>query len=165
MAIRGTWKQEGTNSVDKTHDTLKTPTAQSLHNSHWRIRARSHYENIRELLKQRAEQGLGVRSSELYQEPHLYGRSPRNRISELKRRGWDIAGKSYGDSDWFYWLRSDDTGREYPTERFNEPPRPPRPRLVNQPELNQPEMESDFMRRRREEQEQAMPLFAGAVRP
>ena len=138
----------------------ETPTAQSLHNSRWRERARSHKENIAELLKQRAEQGLGVRSSELYQEPHLYGRSPRNRISELKQRGWNVGGKSYGDADWFYWLRSDDTGREYPTQRFNEPPRPSRPQLVTQPEVKSPVIESDYMQRRRQELAEAMPLFS-----
>jgi hypothetical protein len=30
---------------------------------------------------------MGVLSSDLYNSPHLYGRSPRNRISELRRDG------------------------------------------------------------------------------
>src|SRR5215472_16994647 len=88
----------------------------------WRRRARSHYDNIADILRERAEQGLGVRGSELYSDVERFGRSPRNRISELRRDGCNIGGKASGDSDWFYWLRSD-AGREYPTERFNEPPR------------------------------------------
>lgn len=140
--------------MDKTHDTSKTPTAQLLHNSRWRVRACSHKENIAGLLKQRGEQGLGIRSSELYSRPDLYGRSPRNRVSELcNQHNWKIGSKPYGDSDWFYWLRSDNTGKEYPTHRFNEPTPCPRPQL--------PEVESDFMRRRREEEAVAAPLFAG----
>jgi|SRR5579862_3272591 len=111
----------------------------------WRTRARSHYENILELLKQRAESGQGVRASELYRDPQRYGRSPRNRISEANQRRWNVGSKPYGEGgDWFYWLRSDDSGKEYPTRRF------------------EPHMESVYMRRERKEQEQAAPLFAGA---
>lgn len=104
------------------------------HAQEWRSRARSHRENIADLLIQRAKQGLGVRGSELYASPEEFGRSPRNRISELRRGGWNIGGKSYGDSDWFYWLRSDAAGRTFPTARFDELPNPPRPQLVKQPE-------------------------------
>ena len=103
--------------------------------SEWRSRTRSHYHNIADLLKQRAEQGLGVRSSELYREPERYGRSPRNRISELRQHGWNIGSKPYADSDWFYWLRSDASGRQYPTQRFDDPPKAPRPQLVSQPDI------------------------------
>ena len=111
----------------------------------WRSRARSHYENILELLKQRAEGGQGVRASELYREPQRFGRSPRNRISEANQRGWSIGSKPYGTGgDWFYWLRSDDTSKEYATKRF------------------EPHMESAYMRRRREEVERIAPLFARA---
>jgi hypothetical protein len=135
-------------------------TIQSPAPKDWRKRTRSHYQNIGDLLKERGEQGLGVRSSELYVEPERYGRSPRNRISELRRDGWNIGGKSYSSSDWFYWLRSDAAGRTYPTARFDEPPNAPRPQLVNQPEPAKP-IESEYMRRVREEQERAAPLFAG----
>lgn len=100
----------------------------------WRRRTRSHYENISELLRERGEQGLGVKGSELYSDVERFGRSPRNRISELRRDGWNIGGKASGDSDWFYWLRSDKSGRSYPTARFDEPPSVPRPQLVKQPE-------------------------------
>src|SRR5271170_571304 len=48
-------------------------------------RTRSHYERILALLKERGP--AGVLSSELYDRPELYGRSPRNRISELRRDG------------------------------------------------------------------------------
>ena len=94
--------------------------------SEWRSRTRSHYQNIAELLRNRAEQGLGVRSSELCREPLLYGRSPRNRVSELRKAGSDIGSKPYaeGDSDWFYWLRADTAGRNYPTQRFDVSARP-----------------------------------------
>ena len=99
----------------------------------WRIRARSHYKNIAQLLRQRGEMGLGVRASELYAHAELYGRSPRNRISELKNRdGWNIGSKPYGEgssSDWFYFLRADNTGREYPTKRFDGPACSPAPSL------------------------------------
>ncbi len=48
-------------------------------------RTRSHYERILALLRERGP--AGVLSSELYDSPELYGRSPRNRISELRRDG------------------------------------------------------------------------------
>jgi hypothetical protein len=46
-------------------------------------RCQSHKERIRALLKERGP--AGVLSSELYDSPELYGRSPRNRISELRK--------------------------------------------------------------------------------
>jgi hypothetical protein len=46
-------------------------------------RARTHYARILALLRERGP--AGVLGSELYSAPHLYGRSPRNRISELRR--------------------------------------------------------------------------------
>src|SRR5712671_3238499 len=48
-------------------------------------RTRSHYDRILALLRERGP--AGVLSSELYDAPHLFGRSPRNRISELRRDG------------------------------------------------------------------------------
>ena len=48
-------------------------------------RTRSHYTRILELLRARGP--AGVLSSELYDAPHLYGRSPRNRISEMRADG------------------------------------------------------------------------------
>ena len=107
-------------------------------NSDWRPRARSHYENIAALLRERAEQGLGVKGSELYSDVERFGRSPRNRISELRRDGWNIGGKALGESDWFYWLRRDNNGRSYPTARFDEPEKAPRPILVAQPQPKEP---------------------------
>jgi hypothetical protein len=71
-------------------------------------RTRSHYNAILELLRQRGPQGL--LGSELYSRPDLYGRSPRNRISELRKDGHLIEGKPYGTSDWFYRLIRDDAG-------------------------------------------------------
>jgi hypothetical protein len=73
-------------------------------------RSRSHYEAILRLLRERAEQGLGVLGSELYNSPEKFGRSPRNRISELRRDGHLIEGKPHGSADWFYKLIRDDSG-------------------------------------------------------
>ncbi|HEV3483012.1 MAG TPA: hypothetical protein VGR97_11880 [Candidatus Acidoferrales bacterium] len=71
-------------------------------------RCRSHYEAILELLRERGPQG--VLGSELYSRPDLYGRSPRNRISELRKDGHLIEGKPYGSSNWFYRLIRDNAG-------------------------------------------------------
>jgi hypothetical protein len=65
-------------------------------------RSRSHYAAILQLLRERGPQG--VLGSELYSHPEMYGRSPRNRISELRRDGHLIEGKAHGSSDWFYRL-------------------------------------------------------------
>ena len=48
-------------------------------------RTRSHYGRILALLRERGP--AGVLSSELYDAPELYGRSPRNRISEMRQDG------------------------------------------------------------------------------
>jgi hypothetical protein len=73
-------------------------------------RSRSHYEAILALLGERGPQG--VLGSELYARPELYGRSPRNRISELRRDGHLIEGKPHGSSDWFYRLIRDNIGEK-----------------------------------------------------
>jgi hypothetical protein len=108
-------------------------------------RSRSHYEAILQFLRARGSQG--VLGSELYACPELYGRSPRNRISELRRDGHLIEGKAHGSSDWFYRLLRDNTGVK-PLSSLPDPPAELIP-------------ESDYMRRRRAEQEYAAPLFAG----
>jgi hypothetical protein len=56
--------------------------------SSWRVRAESHYSSILELLRVRGS--VGVLSSELYDCPEKFGRSPRNRISEARAAGFDI---------------------------------------------------------------------------
>jgi hypothetical protein len=71
-------------------------------------RSRSHCDAILELLRERGPQG--VLGSELYSRPDLYGRSPRNRISELRKDGHLIEGKPEGACDWFYRLIRDNTG-------------------------------------------------------
>jgi Helix-turn-helix domain len=48
-------------------------------------RTRSHYDRILALLRERG--AAGVSSAELYDSPHLYGRSPRNRVSEMRADG------------------------------------------------------------------------------
>jgi hypothetical protein len=65
-------------------------------------RARSHYDALLVLLRDRGAQG--VLGSDLYAHPELYGRSPRNRISELRRNGHLIEGRAHGSADWFYRL-------------------------------------------------------------
>jgi hypothetical protein len=72
------------------------------------VRSRSHYEAILTLLRERGPQG--VLGSELYSRPDLYGRSPRNRISELRRDRHLIEGKPHGSADWFYRLIRDNAG-------------------------------------------------------
>jgi hypothetical protein len=59
-------------------------------------RTRSHYERILALLRERGS--VGILSSELYDAPHLYGRSPRNRISEMRKDGHLIKTLSAGPS-------------------------------------------------------------------
>jgi hypothetical protein len=54
----------------------------------WRERAHSHYQNILALLRERGP--AGVLSSELYNRPEKFGRSPRNRISEARAAGLNI---------------------------------------------------------------------------
>jgi len=96
-------------------------------------RTRSHYDAILELLRERAPQG--VLGSELYSRPDLYGRSPRNRISELRKDGYLIEGKPHGSADWFY-------------------------RLIRDNEGSKPD-ESEYMQRVHAENAAACPLFFG----
>lgn len=65
-------------------------------------RTRTHYGRILALLRERG--AAGVLASELYDAPHMYGRSPRNRISELRRDGHRVDGNPRGSSDWHYVL-------------------------------------------------------------
>jgi Helix-turn-helix domain len=59
-------------------------------------RSRSHYERILALLRERGP--LGVLSTELYNSHQLFGRSPRNRISELRKDGHFIRTEPAGPS-------------------------------------------------------------------
>jgi hypothetical protein len=63
-------------------------------------RCASHTQNILRLLWDRGAQR--ILGSELYSRPDLYGRSPRNHISELRKDGHPIEGKPHGSADWFY---------------------------------------------------------------
>jgi hypothetical protein len=54
----------------------------------WRARAATHKENVLAILRERG--ATGVLSSELYDSPERFGRSPRNRVSELRREGFSI---------------------------------------------------------------------------
>ncbi|HXJ04076.1 MAG TPA: hypothetical protein VNH65_03205 [Candidatus Acidoferrum sp.] len=80
-------------------------------------RTRSHFERILALLIERGPSG--VLSSELYDQPHLFGRSPRNRISELRKDGHLIQTVPAGASVVRYVLTHENPS---PTPR----PSPPR---------------------------------------
>jgi hypothetical protein len=111
-------------------------------------RTRSHYDAILALLRERGPRG--VLGSELYDAPHLYGRSPLNRISEiradLKKDGdfWEIPGKARGASDWWYVLRRKKSSSDDWYEHATGQPRP----------------SGQAPRATRDD----LPLFAGAVR-
>lgn len=105
-------------------------------------RSRSHYEAILQLLRDRGS--AGVLSSELYDAPNLFGRSPRNRISELRRDGHLIEGRPQGSADWFYCLIRDNAGAKPQAGDWYEREHGPRP-AVSAPPCN-------------------LPLFAGTVR-
>jgi Helix-turn-helix domain len=66
------------------------------------LRTRSHYERILALLRERGT--TGVLSTELYDAPRLFGRSPRNRISDLRKHGHLIETKPAGPSSVRYVL-------------------------------------------------------------
>ena len=82
-------------------------------------RNRSHYDRILTLLRERGP--AGVLSSELYDAPYLYGRSPRNRISELRKDGHLIQTVPAGASVVRYVLTHENLS---PVER---PPARPQP--------------------------------------
>lgn len=67
-------------------------------------RTKSHYARILALLREHG--GSGVLSSELYDRPELYGRSPRNRISEMRKDGYLIKTIPAGTSTVRYVLVS-----------------------------------------------------------
>jgi hypothetical protein len=102
--------------------------ARPRHSTGASARSRSQYEAILQLLRERGPQG--VLGSELYDTPHLYGRSPRNRISELRRDGHLIEGKPHGASAWFYKLIHEASGVKpsgdwYEREHSPQPPAKP----------------------------------------
>lgn len=108
-------------------------------------RSRSHYVAILELLRERGSQG--VLSSELYSRPELYGRSPRNRVSELRKDGHLIEGRRHGATDWFYRLIRDSAGAKpqaEPTDWYERATGQPRP-----------------LHRQRKDDFSSLPLFGG----
>lgn len=95
-------------------------------------RSRSHYEAILQLLRECGVQG--VLGSELYSRPDLYGRFPRNRISELWRDGHLIERRADGASDWFYRVIPDNAGvstteRKEPADWYERATRRSKPQL------------------------------------
>jgi hypothetical protein len=85
------------------------------------LRTRTHRERILALLRERGPSG--VLASELYDAPHLYGRSPRNRISELRKGGYRIEGAARGASDWHYRLVQDKPQAPELPEHWQDRPR------------------------------------------
>jgi hypothetical protein len=84
-------------------------------------RTRTHRECILSLLRERGT--CGVLASELYDAPELYGRSPRNRISELRKDGFGAEGEARGASDWHYSLVQDKARVAEPSEHWQDRPR------------------------------------------
>jgi hypothetical protein len=109
-------------------------------------RTRSHYDRIVVLLRERGP--VGVLSSELYDNSQLYGRSPRNRISEARQAGYLIATVPVGGSVVRYILIRDNDGA--PPPQLGPAPNKPNRRVPV----------SDYMRRIHEEKSAAAPLFA-----
>ena len=77
----------------------------------WRERAHSHYQNILDLLRARGPRG--VTSTELYSDASRYGRSPRNRISEMRAEGLSIETIHVNASTVRYILREGPRGDWY----------------------------------------------------
>lgn len=71
-------------------------------------RTKSHYQRILALLRERGP--AGVLSSELYDQPQLFGRSPRNRISEMRQDGHLIKTEPAGASVVRYVLAHENPG-------------------------------------------------------
>jgi len=88
-------------------------------------RCASHKSAILGLLRERGPQG--VLGSELYNLPAKFGRSPRNRISELRKDGCLISGKPRGASDWHYVLLRDTSGAKPSSDDWFEREHGPRP--------------------------------------
>jgi hypothetical protein len=84
-------------------------------------RTKTHRSAILALLRERGARG--VLASELYDSPYLYGRSPRNRISELRKEGYPIEGAARGGSDWHYWLQQGNPQDPKPPESWQDRPR------------------------------------------
>src|SRR5258708_2328715 len=81
-------------------------------------RCQSHKERILALLKERGS--AGVLSSELYDSPELYGRSPRNRISELRKPDGCLIETIPVDSSTVRYVLLRDSNGEQPNQN---PPR------------------------------------------
>jgi hypothetical protein len=112
----------------------KVTNCNPLKNSNWRTRAASHYAHILEFLKQRG--ASGVLSSELYDNPALFGRSPRNRISEMRAHGLSITTIHVNASTVRYILR------EGPRDWYQETTGSPRPSVVPDKSTTLPLFES-----------------------
>ena len=76
-------------------------------------RTKSHKANILKFWIECAKQGRAMLGSELYEHPESYGRSPRNRISELKKDGYIFESKPRGSNDHAYTLLRGPNGEVY----------------------------------------------------
>lgn len=90
-------------------------------------RTKSHYQRILALLRERGS--AGILSSELYDAPDLYGRSPRNRISEIRKSGHLIKTVQFSASVVRYVLLHENPS---PVQR---PPAKPVPKWEDRPNL------------------------------
>lgn len=90
----------------------------------WRVRAHSHYGRILELLRERGSRG--VLSSELYDNPALFGRSPRNRVSEMRRDGFEIRTVQVNASTVRYVLLADRGEQHAPRDWYEKQTGKPR---------------------------------------
>lgn len=88
-------------------------------------RCASHKSAILALLRERGPKG--VLGSELYDFPEKFGRSPRNRVSELRKEGHLISGEPRGVSDWHYVLLRDASGAQPSSSDWYEREHGPRP--------------------------------------
>jgi hypothetical protein len=104
----------------KTLEGLAVQTLLDVEPSRNGIPARAHNQQLAVLAKLCERGSLGVLSSELYAEPLVFGRSPRNYISVLRRQGFDIHGESRGESDWHYVLLTKPSLADWYEEATNE---------------------------------------------
>jgi hypothetical protein len=116
MRNRSTFPNSPPDSAKPTLEELKR--ARPIRGRGVPSRCFSHRERIHTLLRERGP--AGVLSSELYDSPHLYGRSPRNRVSELRADGCLIETVPAGASVVKYILIRDSDGT--PPPRHTPPP-------------------------------------------
>lgn len=97
-------------------------------------RCKSHKTNVLKFWIECARQGRAMLGSELYAHPELYGRSPRNRISELKKDGYIFESTPRGSNDQAYRLLRGPHGEAYaPADWYERQTGKQRPRWQARP--------------------------------